>query len=446
MINTKLQNIIDTKSAIGNAIVNKGGTINSATPFYEYAPAIENISTGGGAYSTFVAQAQDNSLYTVYTGYDAIINVTPNLSKNFPFNQWLLNNSATGSIILPNVVVANGGTFNGVNTVANESTLTFVGNTAAYIGLTDPTDIYNIAINNGIIYVGGFSSARVRRYYESNLANITSSTNTYGGPIHAITINNGFLYVGGQTNQRVQKFHQSNLVFVGSTNSFGATIFTLATNNGIIYASGGATVGKIKTYYESNLVAINETADNIGTVDSLKIDNGFIYASSNSTNGASVIKFYENNLVFINNTADYGGRIFSIDYKDGFIYVGGNVLTGTNRGVSKFNADNLALVGNTVNYGGGIRSVIANNDFIYVGGATNHRVQKFHAGNLVFVGNTNIYATANTINSIAINNGHIYVGGLNNFSGTAARVEKFKAQNITTFDNQTFYNITSIKE
>jgi len=46
MINAKLQNIIDTKSAIGNAIVNKGGTITGATPFYSYASQIDNISTG----------------------------------------------------------------------------------------------------------------------------------------------------------------------------------------------------------------------------------------------------------------------------------------------------------------------------------------------------------------------------------------------------------------
>lgn len=46
MINAKLQNIIDTKSAIGNAIVNKGGTITESTPFYSYASEIDNISTG----------------------------------------------------------------------------------------------------------------------------------------------------------------------------------------------------------------------------------------------------------------------------------------------------------------------------------------------------------------------------------------------------------------
>jgi hypothetical protein len=403
MINAKLQNIIDTKSAIGNAIVNKGGTITGETPFYEYAPAIENISTGGGAYSTFVAQAQDNSLYTVYNGYDANTNPTPNLSNNFAFNRWLLNNSATGDIVLSNVVVAVGGNFNGPNIVTNEANMAFVNITTTFGGriqvlttnngflymggdtnndtvhqfyesnltLSAQTNyvadvIYSIAINNGFIYAGGGFGAGgnvVKKFNESTLS-FVGNTASYGGFVRTITTNNGFFYVGGQTNRTVQKFGESNLTRVGNTAAYGGDILSIATNNGFIYA-GGEDNQTVQKFYESNLVRVGNTNSYGGDIYSIATNNGFIYAGGISNR--TIKKFYEDNLAFVGNTPSYGADIYSLKIKDGFIYVGGSGLGGVNRSVSKFNESTLALVGNAVNYGQ-ILALTVNNSSIYMGG------------------------------------------------------------------------------
>jgi hypothetical protein len=390
MINTKLQNIIDTKSAIGNAIVNKGGTITSETPFFNYAAQIDGISTGTpqtifqasdgskwaltnavnlvndagnvthdfnywqpannstsdpilnigtvGAnisgnirlvqvnqvnisqYVNIVAVDINGAKYEGFNGFDFVTNPTP--TNTATFNRWLLNNSATGTVIFANATFTTG-TYNGPNVIVNEANMAFINNTANYGGI-----IRSVTTNNGFIYVGGQTNQTVKKFYESNLGFVGNTAN-YGGDIQSVTINNGFIYAGGQTNQTVQKFHEGNLVFVGNTANYGGIIVSVTTNNGFIYAGGGT----------------NQT----------------------------VQKFHESNLVRVGNTADYGGIINSVTTNNVFIYVGGD----TNLTVKKFHEGNLVFVGNTANYGGGIQSVTTNDGFIYVGGQTNQTVQKF---------------------------------------------------------------------
>jgi hypothetical protein len=431
MINTKLQNIIDTKSAIGNAIVNKGGTITSETPFFNYATEIDNISTGTpqtifaasdgskwaltnavnltnvsgnvtsdfnywqpannstsdpilnigtvGAnisgniqlvpvnqvniaqYENIVATDIDGGKYVGYNGYDSQTNPTP--TGNTTFNRWLLNNSATGTVIFANATFTTG-TYNGPN-VVNESNLAFVENTAIYGGT-----IFSLTTNNGFIYAGGGTNQTVQKFHESNLA-FVGNTASYGGNIFSVTTNNGFIYVGGVNTNTVQKFYESNLAFVGNTANYGGFIYSVTTNNGFIYV-GGSTNRTVQKFYESNLGFVGNSAIYGGTIFLLTINNGFIYAGG-STN-QTVQKFYESNLAFVGNTADYGGTIISLTTNNGFIYVGGV----TNRTVQKFYESNLAFVGNTADYGGSIRSITTNNGFIYAGGETNQTVQKFY--------------------------------------------------------------------
>jgi hypothetical protein len=430
-INAKLQTLINIKNDIGTAITNKGGTITTNTPFFNYAAQIDGISTGGGAYSTFVAQAQDNSLYTVYNGYDALTNPTPNLSNNFAFNRWILNNSATGDVVLSNVVVAVGGNFNGPNTV--DISLQFINNTASYGGT-----IRSITTNNGFIYAGGFTNNTVQKFHESNLA-FVNNTVADGGPIYSITTNGGFIYVGGAMDNYLQKYHESNLAFIRNSSEYAATIYSVATNNSHIYAGGVALGGVnrgIGKYRESDFFRIGNTVNYGGatgsTIFSITINNGFIYAGG-ATN-QTVYKFNESTLAFVGSTAAYGGTIFSITTNNGFIYVGG----ATNLTVQKFYESNLAFVGNTASYGGTIETVTTNNGFIYVGGRSNQTVQKFYESNLAFVKNTAAYG--GTINTLKTNNGFIYAGGATNQT-----VQKFEEAGLT-LDNQTFYNITNIKE
>jgi hypothetical protein len=500
MINAKLQNIIDTKSAIGNAIVNKGGTITGETPFFNYAAQIDGISTGTpqtifeasdgskwaltnavnlvndagnvtsdfnywqpannstsdpilnvgtvGAnisgniaivqvnqvniaqYENIVATDTDGAKYVGYNGYDANTNPTP--TGNTTFNRWLLNNSATGTVIFSNATFTTG-TFNGPNTIINEASMPFVNNTANYGAF-----IESVATNNGFIYAGGANligtSRGVSKFYESNLA-LVGNTANYGGTIFSLTTNNGFIYAGGVINRTVQKFHESNLAFVGNTANYGGTIRSVTTNNGFIYV-GGQDNRTVKKFHESNLALVGNTANYGGVIFSVTTNDGFIYAGGDALTGTNrgVAKFYESNLALVGNTANYGGSITSVTTNNGFIYVGGR----TNQTVQKFYESNLAFVGNTASYGGDILSVTTNNGFIYAAGETNQTVQKFHESNLVRVANTASYG--GIVRSVTTNNGFIYVGG-----STNQTVQKFQEAS-ETVETLTFYTATKIKE
>jgi hypothetical protein len=508
MINAKLQSIIDTKSAIGNAIVNKGGTITGETPFFNYAAQIDNISTGTpqtifaasdgskwartnavnltnvsnnvtsdfnywqpannstsdpilnigtvGAnisgnirlvpvnqvniaqYVNLVATDNNGAKYVGYNGIDANTNPTP--TGNTTFNRWLLNNSATGTVIFANATFVNGGIYNGPNASLNIAEMSFVGNTASYGG-----QIRSIATNNGFIYVGGDTQTGVnrgvRQYHESNLV-VSGNTVNFGGDIFSVTTNNGFVYAGGASdvtyaNGTVRKYHESNLVVLGNTVNYVGYVTTITINNGFIYA-GGTSNRTVQKYGESNLTRVGNTIGYGGEIFSIATNNGFVYAVGelgSYTNGV-IRKFHESNLVISANSSNLGGFSRSITINNGFVYVSAGNFSSTL--VSKYHESNLVFVGNTALYGGGIQTITTNNGFIYVGGSTNQRVQKFYESNLAFVGVSNNYNSF--IAYLTTNNGFIYAGG-----DGERNVKKYNEQTLS-LDNQTFYNITTIKE
>jgi hypothetical protein len=497
MINTKLQSIIDTKSAIGNAIVNKGGTITSETPFFNYAAQIDGISTGTpqtifqasdgskwaltnvvnltnvsnnvtsdfnywqpannstsdpilnvgtvngnisgnikivqvnqvniAQYSNIVINDTTGAKYVGYNGYDVNNNPTP--TGNVVFNRWVLNNSASGTVIFANTTVTNGGTFKGPNITTNEANMPFVSNSANY-----GNHIETMAINNGFVFIGGRNNIKIQKFYETNLV-FVGNTVSYTGTIRSVTTNNGFIYAGGAGESfgpaSVSKYYESNLVLVGNSVSYNGQIYAQTTNNGFLYV-GGTNNTDIKKYHESNLVFNISSNSYGGQINTLKTNNGFVYIGGE--NNLTVQKFHESNLAFVGNTPSYGGIIRSLSINNGFIFVGGDP---SNRAISKFYESNLTLVGNTVNYKGEIRTVTTNNGFIYAGGTSNQTVQKFYENNLAFVGNPNTYASE--IKSIIINNSFIYAGG------AGEQIKKWAESNDEE-ETLTFYTVTKIKE
>jgi uncharacterized protein YggL (DUF469 family) len=501
MINTKLQSIIDTKSAIGNAIVNKGGTITSETPFFNYAAQIDGISTGTpqtifaasdgskwaltnavnltnvsnnvthdfnywqpannstsdpilnvgtvGAnisgniqlvpvnqvnisqYVNIVINDTTGAKYVGYNGYDLNTNPTP--TGNTTFNRWLLNNSASGTVIFANTTITNGGTYNGPNPTANINDMARLATSANYGGSID-----QVPTNNGFVFAGGSGdtlNGKVQKFFESNLARSANSPVYAVGYIRAIAINNAYVYVGGfgpgYGAANVSRYHESNLVFANNTASYGGLIFNIAINNGFVYV-GGATNQTVQKFNETNLVFNSNSANYNGQIWAMVIKDGYIYIGG--TGNQTVRKLYESNLAFVADSPNFGSFIRTIAVNNGYVYAGGD---GDNR-IQKFYESNLVRISNHSPNFGFVNSIRINNNFIYVAGSSNQTVQKFHEGNLVFVNNTAAYG--GSIQSISMNNGFIYAGGLTNTT-----VQKFKEQGLTP-DTQTFYTATKIKE
>jgi hypothetical protein len=501
MINAKLQNIIDTKSAIGNAIVNKGGTITSETPFFNYAAQIDGISTGtpqtifaasdgskwaltnavnlvndaGNVTSDFnywqpannstsdpilnvgtvganisgnirlvpvnqvnIAQYENivindttGAKYVGYNGYDSQTNPTP--SGNTTFNRWLLNNSASGTVLFANTTVASGGTYNGPNVTFNEANISFLAEGPGYA-----SNITSLAVNNGFIFGTMPSDGRIRKFNISNLSLVDSSSAIED--FFAMTINDGFVFVGGGGLSNIRKFHESNLVQNIIGPSYDVRILSVKTNNSFVYVGGRVLSGTnrgVSKYHESNLVLVGNTVNYGGAIEAIAINNGFIYAGG--VGNQRVQKFNESTLAFVDSTNVYGGAIQSITINNGFIYAAG-LVTNT---VQKFHESNLVFVGNTASYGNSIYSIVTSDGFIYAGGTgnlgNNRNVKKYYESNLAFVGSSNDYG--GNINAVIVSGEHLYASGTQD----SRRIKKWQKRG-TTPETLTFYTATKIKE
>lgn len=99
----KLTYLEDTKTAIGNAIAAKGGSVTGKT-FRQYATEISNLPSGGGG--TPIAESVDVSDYTGGTDFDFLKQIT---GVNFPsgitsISRFSFYNSGLTSVTIPNTV------------------------------------------------------------------------------------------------------------------------------------------------------------------------------------------------------------------------------------------------------------------------------------------------------------------------------------------------------
>jgi len=179
-INNKLQNIIDTKTAIGAAIVNKGGIITNSTPFYNYAAEIDGLTIGGGGggdipnYVNAVVRDTNGAKYTVRDGFDYVTNPTPNINA-MPFNQWELNNSTTRPILYNNVQMEIR-YYNGPNTIINTELIPSIGNLTLPVAYaTSPVRINNFIFSMNSVSVSG---SALRRFNLDTGTIVASSTVT----------------------------------------------------------------------------------------------------------------------------------------------------------------------------------------------------------------------------------------------------------------------------
>ena len=433
MINAKLQNIIDTKSAIGNAINNKGGSITSETPFYEYAPAIENISSGGGAYSTWVLQDENSAKYTVFNGYDALRNTNPNLST-IPYNKYLLNNGATGDIVLENVITAQTSEFSLIinNSVGiNNSNMLLLGNT-----VSNGSVVRTVGANNGFLYVG--EAGKTFKKFNATTLQFVGETNINNPIWQTMAFNNGFVYAGGWDPYVLYKISESNMAVIANTNTSFSGINSVKINNGFIYLSRGGGYG-LEKYNEGNLTyisSLNNSAQYATTAfNSVAINNGFIY-----TGYLNMVKFRESNFTYVSQTNfPVVFDINNIAINNGFIYVVG----GTNN-VYKYNESSFAFSSNA-SINGIARGIAVNNGFVYVGtsfGTSANTVEKYHESNLTFLTKSSPYL--GSIWQITTSNNFLYISGdavSNGGRGVSQYTER--TDNLVALP---IYNITTVKE
>ena len=211
----KLAYLEDTKTAIGNAIAAKGGSVTGKT-FRQYATEISNLPSGGGG--TPIAVSKDVSDYTGGTTFDFLSQIT---DVNWPSGINSIGShsfyrcSGLTSVTIPNsvtsigstafqncsgltsVTIGNGVTGIGNNAFQNCSSLTSVAipNSVKNIGnnaFKDCSGLTSVTIGNGVASIGfsaftncsNLSSVTVEATTPPTLQNINAFTNTNDCPIY----------------------------------------------------------------------------------------------------------------------------------------------------------------------------------------------------------------------------------------------------------------------
>jgi hypothetical protein len=400
--------------------------------------------TGGGEapgnYSTWVVEDEDNVKYTIYNGYDIINNPTPS-TTNLPFNQWIRNDEATGDVILNNTIMTSS-TFNGPDSVLNESKMEFVSSSKIRQGL-----FTQIGMNNGFIYAtsgqtvsGSQPGNAIHKYNKTTLELVnTLKINEYEFAYRTLGFYNGRVYIGIEGDANIvrttentfssltrfsipaETFNGTRNIAINDGKMYRGTFGNFVRVHNIITESFGTTIGNIN--YSGN-----------GAVYAITTNSGFVYVGGfnnrlSGTAPAYLKKYRESNYQLIGNTTNYGILITAIAINDGFVYVGGTANV-----VRKYDESTLALVASTASFGSTINSIAINNGFIYVGGGGVNGVAKYNESTLAFVGNTADY---DTINSLFVDNNFIYIGG----GGLIEKISEKTPEN----DLQNYYIINKIK-
>jgi len=188
----KLTYLEDTKTAIGNAITVKGGSVTGKT-FRQYATEISNLPSGGGG--TPIAVSNDVSNYTGGTTFNFLKQITDvnwpsgiESIDNYSFNKCI----GLTSVTIPNSVTSIGEYAfyhcNGLTSITIPNSVTSIGDYAFYgcIGLT------SITIPNSVTSIGdyafygckGLISITIEATKPPTLSGYSAFSNTNNCPIY----------------------------------------------------------------------------------------------------------------------------------------------------------------------------------------------------------------------------------------------------------------------
>jgi hypothetical protein len=402
----------------------------------DYGGIIRSVITSNGF---IYAGGDTNQTIQKFQEAEQVFEQTP----VYTFNRWLLNNSATGTVLFANTTIVNGGTYNGPNVIDNPSNIALTGTSSSYLGA-----IYGVVINNESMFVGGHNgtfanaihgnTSFIRKYNLSSLT-ITANSGNHNSIVQSMTLNNGFLYSGTSSSgvSLIRKWHESNLVQSASVNYGGGTTYSMVTNGGFLFAAIGQGLQK---FHESNLVrTINQSINPL--FFRIVQNNGFIYGAG--FNPPGIFKYHQSNLAFVGNTANLPSTVESLAVANGFLYTYSNQNI-----ISKFNEQTLAFVENSpiIPINGFIYDLVHNNGFIYVGlranNTSNGITYKYYADNLQFVGNT--LEHTGRVNNTAVFEGNIYTSLI--YANTTNSVVLRHKDGSTDQEALTFYTATKIKE
>lgn len=197
----KLTYLEDTKTAIGNAIVGKGGSVTGKT-FRQYATEISNLPSGGG---TKIAVSPDVSEYTGGSAFNFLSQIT---SVNFP--------SGITSIDIRSFYYCSG-----LTSVTIPSSVTSIGTYAFY-------------------HCDNLTSVTI----PSSVTSIGDNAFNYCNNLTSLSLSNGLISIGFYAFSHI-KISGETFTIPSSVTSIGNNAFYNAIETNTLIMNGGGTVGSL---------------------------------------------------------------------------------------------------------------------------------------------------------------------------------------------------------
>jgi len=322
--NTTSTNILDIPGAATplrnffNSDTVTGGIVNIASGFTVNAQITSS--------KNYIVRATNGAKFQYYNGYNYVSGVTP---ANWVLNRWMLNNSATGTLLSNNVVsfINTGNVIGNIvgrnySTFANNFSITAPGINSTSNAIADMKEInghiYAVTNQNYLFVFNSTTGAYIRNGFLTSGPSITNG--------YVIDVDEEFLYV---TNNVLRKYRLNDYTLVASatqSQNLGSTWIYAYGNS--VYIPGEA----FRYLRKYNRTTFAHEGD-IGT--------------------------------------DYGGgqQILQVLFDDTYMY-------GVSRLIRRYWPNNMALTG--LNSSGGERSYIAaafspSKSYIFAAGGTNAR-------------------------------------------------------------------------
>lgn len=222
--------------------------------------------------------------------------------------------------------------------------------------------VYDIALDDNYIYVGGqLKNKTVRKLLKSDLSQVAESA-AYGNYVHAILEDGDYIYIAGRNPQTVRKILKSDMSTVANSASFGGDVYALDQDTDFIYV-GGMTNNNCRKILKTDLSQVAESTS-YGHIYAIVNDNDYVYIAGGT---GTVRKLLKSDMSVVENMMlNYTDVIWAMFLNDNYIYVGGGSANGK---IIKLLKTQPYTTLESSHTGYTIKTIILDDNVVHVGGS-----------------------------------------------------------------------------
>ena len=282
------------------------------------------------------------------------------------------------------------------------------------------------------IFAGGDTTARVYKYWRSNLTKQAESGAGLGD-IYRMHEDENYIYSASATTRIVYQHWKSNLTLRDQTATMTGTVIPTCVDSDDTYiyvgtGDGSASDRDVYKFWKSNMSLADESAPYQGIIYDIQVNNDSVYIGG--TSPQEIWKIWKSNMSTHIETASLGYNILSLEINYNYVYAGIDEPR-----IKVFNIDDLTDTTDSVETTSTKpRGMALDDTYVYIGGYPSMVAKKYWLSNLTLAATSSNY-TAN-IQELDIDSDYVYI------CGNAQTVKKLYKTNLTTVATSGSYGAT----